>query len=531
MISSLLRELAKLSRLLRRYPPEPLVRPQVFMRLGTQCVDSGPLHIIAFQSVSDRFYFLLFGAIVARMASKVRLRADVVVVRAVNSAVGTSWISNAKRSALVVALCTQPWVRAYGSLISGVAYRSASWENPFRNLADWRRSLGLWRQLQASGETPSLLIDGVQVADLIVDSYLRFKPALTFDAQDPFVRRLIWQATMDIRRAGAYFDRNHPCCYLTSYTTYLEHGLATRVALNRGVPVWSFGSLARFAKRLSLVDPYQSPDCSTYRENFAALDCKKERLDEARTQLEIRLSGGVDAATSYMRRSAYGGEDVALPDGLAGAAVIFLHDFFDSPHLYPNLVFCDFWRWICFTIETLESAGVCFFIKPHPNQIALSNAGLGMLKMKYPRLRWLHAFVSNDQLAKAGISCGITVFGTIAHELAYLGIPSIGCARHPHHSFEFCRTARNSEEYAELLRRHDELPVSKDELQRQALEFYYMHNIHGEVADCALRKAFVSFWNACNGGVASDAEVMAQFHALVTMPEFERFVECMHLDS
>lgn len=364
MIVRLLSELAKMSKLLRRYPAESLVRPEAFTRLGTMRVSSGPVRVIAFEMVADRFYFLLFGAVVAHMASLVRLRADIAVVRAVNGAVGTSWIAHVKRSAPIVALWTQPWIRAYGPLVDGVAYRAASWATPLRNLADWRRSLELWRQLQVSGEQPSLFIDGIQVADLIVDSYLRFKPAIAFDVQDPFVRRLIWQAAREIRWAGDYFDEHLPSCYLTSYTTYLEHGLASRVALNRGVPVWSFGSLSRFAKRLSVVDPYQAPECSEYRRNFAALDRQKERLDEARVQLESRLSGGIDAATSYMRRSAYGGEEVTLPEGLAGAAVIFLHDFFDSPHIYPDLVFCDFWRWICFTIDTLEGNETSFSSSP-----------------------------------------------------------------------------------------------------------------------------------------------------------------------
>jgi hypothetical protein len=165
----------------------------------------------------------------------VRLRADVVVVRAVSGAIGTNWLAGVKRSAPVVGLWTQPWLRAYGRLIAGVAYRAASWATPVRDLAAWRRSRSMWLQLQASGETPSLLIDGIEVADLIIDSYLRFKPALSFDAQDPFVRRLVWQAAREVHRAGAYFDRQRPCCYLTSYTTYLEHGRSGRSAAWRAL--------------------------------------------------------------------------------------------------------------------------------------------------------------------------------------------------------------------------------------------------------------------------------------------------------
>ena len=42
-----------------------------------------------------------------------------------------------------------------------------------------------------------------------LDSYLRFRPAPRFDLQDPFVRRLVWQALRDVRPMPAAFDREY----------------------------------------------------------------------------------------------------------------------------------------------------------------------------------------------------------------------------------------------------------------------------------------------------------------------------------
>src|SRR6185312_4374582 len=162
------------------------------------------------------------------------------------------------------------------------------------------RSGALWHQLQHQGEACSLQIDGIEVADLVVDSYLRFKPSPAFEVADPFVRHLLWQALRDVRQAQAYFGRVRPRMYLTSYTTYLEHGIPARVALRHGVDVWAFGNLNRFGKRLTCSDTYHTQDFSSYRREFEALDRQSERLQEARVQLENRLSGGIDVATSYM---------------------------------------------------------------------------------------------------------------------------------------------------------------------------------------------------------------------------------------
>ena len=517
----------KVGRLFSRYPDEPGVRPQSFAGMRSSPPEGGGGALLSFQSVPDKFYFLLFGAIRADLDAHAAVRAELVIVRAVSGAVGTGWRAELKRSALVAWLWSGRWARAYGDLIDGVAYRCATWSHPVRDLIDWFRSGSLWRQLQQQGEALSLKIDGIEVADLLVDSYLRFKPSPEFNVNDPFVRRLVWQALRDVRQAQVYFGRHKPRWYLTSYSTYLEHGVPVRVALRHGIDVWSFGNLNGFGKRLTQADDFHTQNFAGYRAGFEALGRQEEKLGAARQQLENRLSGGIDAATSYMRKSAYGQTQAELPPGLDGAVVIFLHDFYDSPHIYPDLVFQDFWRWVCFTVEVLQKAGIRFFLKPHPNQIALSDEALSRLRRKYPDLQWLPINASNVQLARAGIACGVTVYGTVAHELAYLGVPSIGCARHPHHAFDFCRTARTQHEYEDFLKTYWEKPLPKEEMQRQALAFYYMHNLYGAGDERELQQAFVAFWRACNVGVVTEDGVMRAFQTLVNLPAFGRFVMAM----
>lgn len=518
--------LKKVARLLARYPGEPGVRPQAFDQKSAN-PEQGAMNVLAFQSVPDKFYFLLFGAIRNRLAAKMRLRAELVVVRGISGAMGSGLVAALKRSAPLAWLLSRQWERAYGAQVDAVAYRCATWAYPFADLLDWFKAGACWRLLQLQQEGFSLKIDGIEVADLVVDSYLRFKPSPEFNVKDPFVRRLVWQALRDVRQARAYFGRVRPRWYLTSYTAYLEHGIPVRVALSNDVDVWSFGNLSHFVKKLTLDDAFHTPNFSGYREAFHTLDQQERRLQEARLQLESRLAGVIDDATSYMRQSAYARTDTELPSGLNGAVVIFLHDFYDSPHVYPDLIFDDFWQWVCTTVEVLKNAGIPFFLKPHPNQIALSDQALVRLRKEYLDLKWLPATASNVQLVQAGIVCGITVYGTVAHELAYLGVPTIGCARHPHHAFDFCRTARTRAEYEGMLRTHAQLPLPREEMQRQALAFYYMHNLHGDDELKVLRKALLDFWKACHEASASEMQIMQHYSALVALPSFGRLVDAL----
>lgn len=515
----------KLARLMSRYPAEAGVSTQALAGIHRLSSTHTAERVLAFQSVPDKFYFLLFGAICLRLGAQGQL----IVVRSINGAVGDNLAATFKRTALMAWLAAGPWVRAYGSWVQGVAYRCATWAHPFTGVTDWFRAKTLWEAFKSAPHTRpcQLNIDGIEVGDLIASAYLRYKPSPALIRTDRFVRQLIWQACRDIRQAKRYFSTVRPLAYLTSYTTYLEHGIPTRVALSCGIPVWSFGNLSQFGKRLSLNDVYQTVNSTHYRTDFEALDHQEDRLHQAREQLEKRLSGGIDAATSYMRQSAYGHSDEPLPEGLDGAVVIFLHDFYDSPHVFPALVFDDFWQWVCFTIDTLNKIGVKFFIKPHPNQIPLSDEALGQLRRQYPDLNWVAAKVTNVQLAQAGIACGLTVYGTVAHELAYLGVPTICCAQHPHHAFQFSRTASNREAYAEMLNTYAHRSIPVDEMQRQALMFYYMHNLSGDADRMALRQAFVDFWRVCNDPNSAEVSVKTTFDALIHQPGFDHFVQTL----
>jgi hypothetical protein len=338
--------------------------------------------------------------------------------------------------------------------------------------------------------------------------------------------RLIWQAHRDVRRALRYFRSVRPALYLTSYSTYLEHGIPVRAALSCGTSVRSFGNFFVVGKELSRSDSFHTPSTDHYGRTFESLSDQPRRLAESEAQLQKRFAGHIDSAMSYMRQSAYGDAAEHAPADLYGAAVVFLHDFYDSPHIYPDLVFQDFWSWVCFTIDTLTEAGIPFYLKPHPNQIGLSGAALAQLRQRYPAARLLSTKINAQQLAAAGIACGVTVYGSVAHELAYFGVPTIACARHPHVSFDFCRTAKTQEEYASYLRAPGERPLDAQEMRRQALMFYYMHNLYGDPDELALRAHFVAFWKACHDDPVGEATV-GTLERMRRSPAFRTLAEGM----
>jgi len=517
----------RVARFLSWYPTDSLIRPKLMERIipsAYEVSNSQKIELICIQGVPNKFYFLLFSLIIRELRQHADLRVELIFVRSISAAIGSGWFSSLIRSPLLTWWWLSQWQRAWGSEIDGVAFRCSALFQSFANHRYRQRATKLWETFRLQTDDFSLVLDGIEIGDLIVDSYLRFKPSQKFDANDSFVEYIICQALSDHSQANRYFSKNRPKFYLSSYSSYIEHGLTVRVALQHGVSVYTFGDLARFGKRLNLKDVYHTIDYSHFREDFERLDRHEARMEEAKAKLEQRLGGRIDAGTSYMKQSAYGGAKVSLPQDFDGAVVVFLHDFYDSYNAYADLIFCDFWQWICFTIETLQSGNIKFFLKPHPNQINLSDFVMTDLRRQYPSARWLPAGLSNTNLVQAGMICGVTAYGTVSHELAYLGVPTIGYGRHPHHSFDFCRTAKTKEAYKAMLQTPSVLPIEKSEMRRQALKFYYMRNLYGSDEEIGLKQAFIELWTTCNILNGGDEEVIDAISNLHLQPGFKKFI-------
>lgn len=483
---------------------------------------------VVVEGIADPLFVGLFGSLLLDLRALASINVDVLWVHSISNSVGCGFFSSIQRSFFCSFLRFLRWRRVYGVFVDRVAYLSSSPLGFSEELDIFRRAYSIFMKHKAGPSYGDLRIDGVLVGDLIIDSYLRFKPSPRFDSSDPFLLRIIRQALRDIRKSSRYFSERRPAVYLTCYSTYIEHGIPVRVALLNGISVKSFSAPLNFAKPLTNADFYHSSNCDKYRSQFRRLDRQTDRLSEAEAGLRERFSGVIDPGIGYMRRTAYGLESSPLPD-VAGSVVIFLHDFYDSPHIYQRFIFDDFWAWLTTSVEILEEVGIKFFVKPHPNQGKGSEHALRDLLSEYPSLRVLPSTTSNAVLASSGISCGVTAYGTVSHELAYFGIPSICCAKGPHYTYDFCRTATSVKEYQRLLANPFDKLISADEMRRQALEFYYMHNLNFSPGELSFRGKIASYY-AISGLPLADQCFVEGIDLLRSLPFWSSFLDGLLLE-
>ena len=513
----------KISNLFSRTPPDDKVRKlyEYLDKEASSLEEETSKLTFAIQVVEDPFYYALLGIISIDVRKRVKSSGLLVITRSFNSFIGRGFRAFIMRSGIVSNLISSKWSRINFRLVGKEGFRSQSFNYPIADLYDFFCAYKLWRNLKDSQDISKLVVRDILIGDLVIDSYLRFRPSPVFLIKDRFVLTVLWQAFRDIRRSYDFFSRSKPSFYLSSLATYIQHGVAVRVAIKVGVPVYVVSSNLVFGKKLSLDDYFHTPDTTSYRSLFEELGQKDEKLSIAKDQLQYRLSGGIDDATAYMRTSAYAQNAEELPD-VKDAVVIFLHDFYDSPHVYNGFIFPDFWSWICFTIDTLIESGINFWVKPHPNQISLSDKAFSMLLEKYPQLQVISSLINNTHLVESGMICGITAYGTVAHELAYMGVPSICCAKHPHHSFNFCRTAKSLDQYKMFLKTPEIQPLPFKEMQGQALAFFYMHNIYGgEVID--LRRQY-NVWSKEVHNVEG-TQLLEELEKLRGLPSYNQFID------
>ena len=479
---------------------------------------------ICFQLVQNPFYFLLFGRLICELQKYSRVENSVIVNQGISGSIGFNLITEIQRSAPIAWIKTMQWERAYGNtILPKIAYRSSTWLHPLKDLDSLLEAIFLWKKFKRTIiKSYSLKYCKIEIGDLIVDTYLRFRPSPKFIISDLFVLKIIWQAIRDIKKSERYFVKEKPDFYFSSFSTYIEHGIPVRVAIKNNINTYTFGNMQTFAKKLTKTDYYQTANCDKYKGLFSSLSHKEEKLKKAEFQLNRRLSGKNDAATYYMKKSTYSNDSINIKFKQS-SVVIFLHDFYDSPHVYKNFIFIDFWQWLIFTIRVLKKNNINFYIKTHPNQIALSAKVIKDLKLLIPEEHWLPRNINTKQLVALGMICGITAYGNVAHELAYLGVHSICCARHPHHSFDFCKTANSKKEYEFFLKEYYHPPISKVKMRKQALAFYYIHNLHGTSDDLNVRFKFLELVKASRYVKISWPNFFSRFDNLIRTNIFKKF--------
>jgi hypothetical protein len=447
--------------------------------------------IILIQAVEDPFYYGLLGQIITCLKKEKDTKVNQIGIR--NLSVGSSiGISGFLKSILLYnRIRDKKWTKLYSSFCDDVAFYYEGNFNIYDDTYLLIKSYKIFKKLNHKQDILDIKYDGINIGDLIYDSYLRYKPAPTVDIKDFYLLNIIFKALRNIKIVKEYIQKNNVKILLTSYSTYIHHGIAVRIMLNQNIVVYSFGNYQNFNKLLNINNYYHTAYFLAYKTIFDNNHKIDTNILTSRNRLNNKINGSLDASISYMKESAYKVSNIVVPD-VDGNIIIFLHDFFDSPHIYGKMIFCDFLSWIEYTITILEKYKIPFYLKPHPNQIEDSAKVVDNLIKRFPNTKILSSKITNKQLVDGGIKAGISMYGTVAHELTYMGIPVILSAQNPHSSYDFCFEAKSKDKYENLIKDYVLLKLPND-YKEQVESFYYMHNLNKTKEEIELLEVIAKF--------------------------------------
>lgn len=318
-------------------------------------------------------------------------------------------------------------------------------------------------------------LDGILVGDLLYDSALKDLRARTLPIGTRQFRRslrrsiglfVFWQDWLDGHDVAAVAGR---------HATY-RIGLVLRQASHRGAVSMQIGRKS-FSK-LSPSKPWHGPDYDSFPEIFRSLsgESQSEALLIAEKSLEERLQGRWSEATHYMRETAYGPGDAERIFNNNGRqrVIIFTHAFFDAPHGGGLRIFSDYWEWLTHLGKLSQDSGYDWFVKPHPAGRKEDNMFISDLGRRYPSLKMISGKTSNAQILREGCDLALTLYGSVAVEFAWRGVPVINGGSSPNRAYGFAYQPKSVEHFDHLIHNLSKLTVGAP--REKILEFEFMHN-------------------------------------------------------
>jgi hypothetical protein len=318
----------------------------------------------------------------------------------------------------------------------------------------------------------------IMCGDLIYDSYLRYQQKPTINIADPTLIIFLYECYNQVDFYEKLAKEHSIQKYISSYATYIHHGIPIRVFLKHGIRVYTLSTITANKlqyKELNISDTTHVKPHWNYNIIFKGLK-EQEKLIENGLQCFNKRFAGINDL-SYMKVNQYNhlNDEKGFTRRFDG--VVFLHDFFDSPHVYRSLIFEDFYEWILHTIHLTLNNKLNIGFKPHPNQLPESKKVINKLKLRFPMIEWIEEETSNKTIFESGIDYGISAYGTVLTELAFHQIKPICCGDNPASDYNFIFEATTKNEYDSFILNHIKLKLRLDVCD-QLGQYYYMNFLH-----------------------------------------------------
>ena len=382
----------------------------------------------------------------------------------------------------------------------------------------------IWRSITTKKDVLDIMVEDIRIGDLIYDSYLAEYGEPTIRLSSNKLKKTIQYALEVFFSVKKYFNSHSVRAVVLSHEVYINYGIITRIAIDRNIPVYVAHVLTVYF--LSKSTPITSIEFLKYHTEFLKFskESQTKAIAEAKKRLSMKLSGLAGIDMYYSEKSAYKNkiENAVLASNDKIKILIATHCFYDNPHGYQNMIFPDFYEWLCFLGEMSECTDYDWYLKTHPDYRPGTEEIIADIIMRYPKIKWLPANVSHHQLIEEGIAFALTVHGSIGHEYAALGVQVINAGQNPHIMYDFNWHAQTLDEYKQFIMNLKTLNKRID--LNEVYEFYFMHYMNSP-GNGWLFEFFDDFLESIGGYFRQDSSLCYDYFINKTNDERAKKIE------
>ena len=346
-----------------------------------------------------------------------------------------------------------------------------------QNVEELLRTIG--PGLKTKKDVEDLQVEGLWIGDLLYDSHCMEYRVPTVELGSPSFQDSLKKALCAYVFWRDYLEVHRVSSVIVTHTVYVGSGVITRLAIQRGIPVYLINATHLYYMTKKNLRAYN--DFYYYPERFRELpeEERQRGLLAGKERLQKRFCGEVGVDMHYSTKSAFAriGKKRVLKESPRIKILVATHCFFDSPHPFGANLFPDFYEWLYFLGGVSERTDYDWYIKTHPDFLPGNIPVIEEFIRKYPKFTLIPPETSHLQLKEEGINFGLTVYGTIGFEYAALGIPVVNASRcNPRIRYHFNIHPRSIEEYRQIL-----LTLADQKLNidiEEVYEYYFMAFIH-----------------------------------------------------
>jgi len=330
--------------------------------------------------------------------------------------------------------------------------------------------------LNSKKDICNLKIKNILIGDLIYDSYLKVYNLPTIDFKSKQFLKFFEESISLFFFWYGYIRKNKKKikAIVMIHSVYF-YGLPSRIAAKFNIPSYKCNE-----KSIELLNNkyfYVGQSYKYLKSTFNSLKKKEKNkgLNAAKKDIQEIISGtskkgkGYNSKTNFKLQNKFKKNNIKI--------LVSCHSFSDSPHVWGDFFFADFYEWLCFLGKISKITNYTWLIKPHPSTAKNDIKYLEQIRNKYNKFIIIDPKISNNSLVKQKINLALTCFGKVSYEYPYQGIPVINASKNnPCICFNFSYTPKNINEYRNVLLNLNKFNYAKN--KREILIYYFIRHYY-----------------------------------------------------